>query len=363
MAAELTGGSLDSRHDAISRDYRIAFSMGPWGVADLSRGVYARVWRVEATYDEAAASGEVLLQRATEDATGWEPAVSIFSYEGPPIKEVDLAFDQSGNTYVSADRDTGPDGESEVWMYWFNTLVGSFLFEEFSPGKTPRLLLDDPESDVDSDLLLFYLNDTNQRAEYRVQRELFANAYQVPVDQWYNIATGGSVLQSSTLNLFLEEVARSKDLRLHIIASQWEPISGTYKLLVTETAPYPYKSADSASTEHLLGEGTVIEYILDNESEEEFGTDNLLLNFVAFELITTLEIEEPERATAANLAQAVLTEELILVLNMTNTPMAAAALNTIQTASTTVVIFVVGPMIENVAQTTNVLNTLALVAL
>lgn len=259
-------GSLTSRWDTVARNYRIAFSMGPWGVADLSHGVYARAWRVEALYHSATASGEVILQRATEDGTDWEAAVSVFAYTGPPIKEVDLAFDQSGNTYISADRDTGVAGTSEVWMYWYNSLAGSFLFETFSVGKTPRLLLDDPDVVTNSDLMLFYLNDTNQRVEYRMQREFFDTAYQVPVDQWYDLATHGGVLQSSTINLFLEEVARSKDYRLHLIVSQWEPISGTYKLLVAETAPYtvPFSEATSPSAS-LDGASTIFDtFLVDN---------------------------------------------------------------------------------------------------
>lgn len=269
MAAEITEGSLTQRLDAISRDYRIAFSMGPVLVGDTSAGVFARVWRVEATYDEGLLTGEVLLAGSNEAGDGWDPPVVLFAYSGAAATEIDVVFDQNGNAYVCAERASGVDGALEVWMYWFNPNAGTFIFEMMSPGKTPRLLLDAPYVDSTlSDVLLFYLNDTNQRVEFRVQRELFDIANLVPVDKWFDIETGSNILQDSTENLYLEEVAKAKDYRLHVIVSLHNPITGQYHLLVTESAPYPVPALEGLTGTQEILLADVIEFIILREPLE-----------------------------------------------------------------------------------------------
>lgn len=259
---ELIGGSLTQREDAISRDYRIAFSMGPIAIGDVSAGVYSHAWRVQANYDEGLNSGSVVLARQNDTDDAWLPNVELFSYSGAPIKEVDLAFDQNGNTVISADRDTGEAGASHVWLWWFNPLAGTFIFEDMTVGRTPRLLLDDPESLAESDLLLFYLNDSNQRVAYRVQRELYDDEHLVPVDKWYDTETGVNVLQTNTENLFLEELARSKDYRLHIVASLRNVVTGRFQLIVSETVPYPIYPVESQVVDTELTLGEIVTYVL-----------------------------------------------------------------------------------------------------
>lgn len=286
MPAEIISGSLEQRRDAISRDYRISFSMGPIAIGDVSAGIYVRCWRVQAVHDPVAEVGFVVLARENDDQTGWEPQQLLFTFSGLPIKEIDLAFDQNGNIVVSADRLTGPEGASEIWLYWFNPVAGSFIFERMAAGKTPRLLLDAPEDPNGSDLLLFYLNDTNQRVEYRTQRDLYETAELVPVDKWYNLETGANVLQSDTTNSFLEEVARSKDLRLHVIMSVWNPITGRFQLLLTETAPYPYWPKDEVLPEGTLDLAELIQTIIPQDNHlDSIAAEGLLDEFVTLDLL------------------------------------------------------------------------------
>lgn len=285
MAATIIRGSLLSRDDAISRDYTIAFTMGPEEISDTSLGIYVRVWRTEADYDVVAGTGRVLLTRQNDEGTGWRETIELFNYEGAPIREVDLAFDQNGNVVVAGDRLTGAAGESRIWLYWFSPTAGNFVFEDLTTGRTPRLLLDAPESIDDSDLLVFYLNDTNQRVEYRVQRELYDEAHLVPVDQWYDPETGANILQNTTVNLFLEEVARSKDYRLHVIASLHNPVTGRYQLLITETVPYPIYPNESFEGIVKLSDAEIVTYIIGVDNAEFYVVATQLTGMEAPELI------------------------------------------------------------------------------
>lgn len=370
MAAEITGGSLTQRLDAVSRDYRIAFSMGPILVGDTSAGVYARVWRVESTHDEGLQTGEVLLARSNAAGDGWEPATVVFAYSGVPINEVDLVFDQNGNAYVCAERASGVDDALEVWLYWFSPTAGTFVFEVMSPGKTPRLLLDAPFiSSSLSDVLLFYLNDTNQRVEFRVQRELFDIVHLVPVDKWFDIETGSNILQDSTENLFLEEVAKAKDQRLHVLVSLRNPITGKYQLLVAESAPYPIPALESLPVDQTISELNVVEYIIARSFEEGMLPRQTILSVDLSAFLIEVSKEGPDyylrENEAISVAQAIQSVDVTLLLIIPPTQVDDTAIRPAQLISemTHVLYIIVAPELTDAFRPAQTIQSVNLVTL
>ena len=218
------GTSTERRPDAISLDHLRAWSIGPVQRSDPSEGLLRRVWRVRVDN----ATGDVWLRRANanvnEPQSGWRPESLLFSFTGAPIDEVDLAFDQNGNAIVCAER------AGRVWLYWFSPQIGAFTFQDLCPGLSPRVLLDDPESSQDSDVLLFYALTGGTSFEMRQQRDLYLTVYPVPIIGEH---------------LRLEEVARDNGFRLQLIYSRRDIASGTYALHILESAPYPIRMHDA----------------------------------------------------------------------------------------------------------------------
>lgn len=215
--------------------------MGPYALAANSQGAYVRPWR--AWVEQADGSGAVYLGRANEDNTAWEEPDLLFLFTGPEIQEIDLAFDQNGNVTLCADREF--DGNMQVWLYWYDSREAAHVFSSVVTGRTGRLVLDDPGDFNESDLILFYINDATQRIQYRLQRDFYETPGDVPTDRWFNLDTGLQVDQPITVNMFLEDVARTVDNRLHVIASHRNPVTGTYELLVIETVSYPIRIQDA----------------------------------------------------------------------------------------------------------------------
>ena len=235
MPAEISvGGSLLARPDAVTRDYKTAFSLGPVAIGDNSQGHHTFPWRARLL-----PGNKVWISRANEAGTGWGEEALLFTFEGNEGFEVDIAFDQNGGTVVAVDRLNAALDGSEVWLYWFNPLEADYSFDLKSVGRCPRLLLDDIENTAESDIQLFYLNDTTGRCEFRVQREFYDTPYEVPTDAWYDLESRTSSPQDSTAGLYLEEVLRTKDHRVCVVASQRTEITGRYRLLVAESQPYP----------------------------------------------------------------------------------------------------------------------------
>lgn len=211
--------SLDRRPDALAWDHRTAFSAGPRGVGDASAGLVDRVWKARAE------GGAVYLARADDGNTAWEAEALLFRYDGAPVVELDLAFDQNGRALVCAERATGAGGGAEVWLYWYNPLpeFQRFTFDNLGPGRTPRVLLDDVHDLQNSDLLLFYVH--GDALVYREQRDRFAARRATP------LAGAG---------LYLEAVAKARDGRVHVFASRRDAATGAYTLEVLESTLYPF---------------------------------------------------------------------------------------------------------------------------
>jgi hypothetical protein len=225
---EYDGTSSERRPDTISLDYLTAFCVGPEAEGDASLGLFLRAWRLRCENDEG--GGTVYLARSSvlvPEAGAWDAETELFVFTGAVALEVDIAFEQAGRAVVCMERGTGVDGAPEVWLYWFDPRVPGFVLENLGAGRNPRILLDNPENPAESDVLLFYISDPNDRLEMRQQGEFYATPQATPIE---NVAF-----------VHCEEVAFARDNRLHVILSVRDVASGRYALAALESAPYPVR--------------------------------------------------------------------------------------------------------------------------
>ena len=215
----LNEASLDRRPDAISLTYLTSFTVGPDVQGDASVGVLRRTWKVRDV------GGTIKVARATDAGDGWEAETDLFTYTGAAIVELDCAFEQAGRIVVVAERPTGAGGSAEIWIYWYDPSLANFTFDQLGEGRTPRCVLDNPYDPTDSDILLFYINDTNDAVAFRQQRDRYATEYLTPiVDTQYK---------------FVEDAFRTADFRSVVIISVHDPVGGTYVTERLESTLYP----------------------------------------------------------------------------------------------------------------------------
>ena len=215
---QLLRASIDRRPDAVSFDYLWSFAYGPVAISDVSAGIRDRPWYVRCE------GLDVYIARANDANDGWEAETLLFSYTGAAIVELDLAFEQAGRAVVVAERPTGTAGAPELWIYWFDPMLG-FVFQNFGEGRTPRCILDEPDFTSESDVLVFYINDTDDEVKMRVQREEYATDHAVPI--------------TDVAEKFLEDVVKVSDSRIRVVASVRDAMAGTYTLESLESTLYP----------------------------------------------------------------------------------------------------------------------------
>lgn len=215
------GTSIERRPDAISLDYLTAFTVGPIEEGDVSQGATARVWRVR---DDG--EGDVLIAGALADSWGEERVLFSYDHATAPILELDVAFEQNARAVVVAERETGAGGESEVWVYWFDPVLGAFTFARLGAGRTPRALLDAPRDISQSDVLLFYATNTSDAICYRQQRDRYAVEYPVP--------------SAGLSGLSIEDAMASEDNRVRLVCSLHDEEGGTYALVLIDSTLYPF---------------------------------------------------------------------------------------------------------------------------
>src|SRR5690606_25462265 len=232
---EVQGASILRRPDAISLDYPPAPTLGPIAVADPSRGLVARVWKAWTTDGY-----EVRLAGANGAGNAWIDEVILFTIDdgGPPITELDVAFEQNGQPVVCLERPTGTGGAPEVWIWFFDPTVPGMVLRNFGPGRTPRALLDRPMEIADSDVLVFYVADHAGRIAYRQQRDRYAVEILTPFE--------------ATEDTCLEDAAKRQDHRVVLILSERDQISGTYSLRTATTTLFPL-AADTEAVEPIHG--------------------------------------------------------------------------------------------------------------
>ena len=231
------GASLTRRPDAISLDYLTAYSIGPIADGDTSGGTRARVWRARAVNDEAGGNGQIFLAYSDDENTEWIGEVLLFSYSGI-AKEIDLAFEQAARPVIALEIN------GRINLYWFDPTPSAFVITDFDDGRNPRVLLDSPHDTSNSDVLLFYVRDASDAVVYRQQRDRYATRYDSPL-----VNVGSK---------FLEEVIRTSDNRLAVIASVRNTVTGKYSLQRRETALYPFiVDADSMDVTQLVQSGNL----------------------------------------------------------------------------------------------------------
>lgn len=228
----LDGASIRLRPDAIGVDHQTAFTLGPVREGDPSEGLVSWVWRARHE------AGGVYLCRENDARDGWEDEALLFSYAGPEIVELDVAFEQNGQAVVCVERRTGPGGESEVWIYFYDPTIPGYTFYRAGPGRTPRALLDRPIEIADSDAVVFYVADHEGRIAYRQQRDRYAVEILTPIE--------------ATEDTFIEDAAKRQDRRVVLILSERDPISGTYSLRTATTTLFPL-AADTEAVEPIHG--------------------------------------------------------------------------------------------------------------
>jgi hypothetical protein len=214
------GLSRDVRPDALVLDPTIAYALGPVAEGDGSQGPVAWAWRLRVV------AGAVRLARETAARDGWGPETTLFTVTGAPCIEVDLAFEQSGRAVVTMQRNTGAGGSPEVWLYYFNAFLTGFVFESFGPGRTPRVVLDNPQTPNESDVLLLYLDPVADRLRARQQRDRYLLVYDTPL--------------TDVAQLFLEELLVTVDNRIRCVLSVRDPAAGTYTLRLLDSTLYPF---------------------------------------------------------------------------------------------------------------------------
>lgn len=266
------GLSTERRPGALSFDYLVSFTMGPVANGDPSQGSYAWAWRIREV------GNSVVVCRETDARDGWLPEVELFNYSGPAILELDFAFSQAGRPVVCAERATGPDGAKEVWLYWYNPFSAAYIFENLTDGRTPRVILDDPEDIDNADVLLFYISSGMGKIRYRVQREQYAAAHDTPV--------------FSTENTFIEDVIKTVDNRVVVVYSILDPVAATYALDRLESTLYGFHVHDILRL--VL---TPLEGVLETALFEAGGVDSLVIGLSPIdseilELNINIDLEE-----------------------------------------------------------------------
>lgn len=260
-------GSITARPDTFTFNMLVIPTIGPDAISDASKGFLARVWKVDASV-----FGEVWLSRSTTtveewqngDTGTWEAAVLLFTYNGTPINEVDVGFDQNGGIVVCAER------SGEVWIFWQDPRVGDYVFDPLVVGRTPRILLDSPQLIEESDLLLFYINDATDRVEFRVQRELYEVVHDTPV--------------VDVADAFLEEAAFARDNRLHLIGTRRDAVAGTYEIWTIESAPYPAVVGDQVEQVNRVEDITTTVVVYVQEFMEALDLSARILTLTAIDL-------------------------------------------------------------------------------
>lgn len=217
----VTDASITRRPDAISLDYRTAYSLGPEAIGTVAPDAreYTVRWRVRA--DDA---NNVWIAR--ESGGGFAAETLLFAYTGALIEELDFAFDQNASPVVCAER------AGQLFIYFFDPTVPGFTFASFGAGRTPRCVLDTTLASAESDVLVFYMRDAAGALAFRQQRDRYQVEFLAP-----DIAAARGV---PSTQLYIEDVARTRDNRLAVIYSLRNLTLGQYSLHRQESALYPY---------------------------------------------------------------------------------------------------------------------------
>ena len=257
----LVSSSTSLRPDAVSFDYKTAFTLGPTDIGAGGSGLFDKVWKIRA-------DDQNNVWYSVEEGTGWSTEQLLMTYAGNPIIELDAAFEQLGRINFVAQRNTGTGDTPEVWLYWFDPIQFNFVFQNLGSGRTPRISLDDWQTPSRSDVLVFYIDDTENKIRYRVQRERFEIVNNTPV--------------TTTQNTYLEKVGFAVDNRYRVTYSERNTTTGKYELKQLASISYP--RLKTVSSESHIATGSAISAILYDivitsslfNTEQHFATGSII---------------------------------------------------------------------------------------
>jgi hypothetical protein len=213
--------SQQLRTDAFIYDELSGFDMGPVVVSDPSNGLYARAWKVVAS------NRDMYLYGANGDV--WTLDRLLTSSDTFPTHSVELTWDQNGRPFMCWEED------GMVWIYYYDPVAEEMTRLELCAGRTPKTRLDVRRQRLSSvsDILLFYLNDTEDCLEYRVQSDRYTVAYQI-----------AAFTDVSAKNL--ELLAMASNWRLYLWYTEYDSTTETWSLSYWHSAPYPCVAEDEA---------------------------------------------------------------------------------------------------------------------
>lgn len=203
------------RPHSLTFDGLVAFEMGPIAIADISQGLRVKPWKIRVV------ENDVYLSKGNIDNTGWEEESVLFSYTGVVGSEFDLAFDQNGGVVIVWEQ-TG-----NIWIYAYDTTAAQYTIRQLGPGRTPKASIDYIlyKQAQDSDILLFYINDVEDRVEYRAQRDRYDIIYETDI--------------TNVINKYLELLTPTLNSRLYLWYSEYNSISDKYELNYYHSSLYP----------------------------------------------------------------------------------------------------------------------------
>lgn len=223
---QLDETTTDRRVDAVSWDYRTAYTTGPSAV-EVATGLESHMWRARAD------GNDVYLSR--ESGGGWGAETLLCTATGSEaITELDLAFNEFGKPVLVAERPTEAGGASGVWIYFFNDhyLVNDYIWQPIGAGTSPRCCSDyfpannlgpnicPPEIDVQ----MVYM----KPSVGMVRRE--------ESDRF--VADNPTPLAWSALRR-IQKMFRTEDRRLSVWYSQRNISTGRYVVGRVDSIPYP----------------------------------------------------------------------------------------------------------------------------
>lgn len=209
----LDGLSVTARPGAIAWDGQTAHELGPVARSDNSEGLTAYVWRAYAD------GQDLYVQREGGDG-GWQDPILVATASGA-VSQLNLTFDQNAREWLSWEQ------SGAVYVWWYDPQQSAQEVRQIGAGRTPVMRLDYRELQLsgDSDILLFYVSDANDRVEYVQQRDRLNTVYTVGL-------TGVS-------NLYLELLAAAPNNRLYLWYSVRDG-SDNYTVSAWHSAPYPW---------------------------------------------------------------------------------------------------------------------------
>lgn len=157
------GTLLAPRNQRLASQLLTDYELGGIALNDASQGLEVQTWTC-------VCDGHNFVITSPSDPGG----TTILTVAGNVV-DMSFTFDQNMKQFVAYTLD---DGTS--WFYWFDALGSAFATTQLPTGSvSPRCTLDDkrPQNTSSSDIILAYVNLTNQSMYFRQQRDRYLIEY------------------------------------------------------------------------------------------------------------------------------------------------------------------------------------------